>query len=92
MSIFSTMKTRREQKRANRFIKGLKNKNEKQIEQALLNNKEFENNDIVLRYLFFNYTSLIRILPLEFQKTRINSNLPMFEYGSEEAKKELVSS
>ena len=92
MSLFKEMKSRQIQRKANSFIESLKKKNEKEIEQAYLDNKEFENNEIVLSYLFFNHTSLIRILPLEFQKSRINSNLTMFNYGSEEAKKELVSS
>ena len=92
MSIIKDIKYRNNQKKANNFIASLKNKSEKEIEQAYLDNKEFENNEIVLSYLFFNHTSLIRILPLDFQVSRINSNLNMFYLGSEEAKKELVSS
>ena len=92
MSLLKDMKTRSVQKKANNFIESLKNKSEKEIEQAYLDNKEFENNEIVLSYLFFNHVSLIRILPLEFQKSRINSNLNMFKFGSEVAKKELVVS
>ena len=91
MSIFEQMKTRQIQKRANAFIKTLKDKSDKEIEQAYLDNKEFENNEIVLSYLFFNHTSLIRILPIDFQMSRLNSNLNMFHYGSPEAKKQLVS-
>ena len=92
MSILNDMKNRQIQKKANNFIASLKKKNEKEIEQAYLDNKELANNEIVLSYLFFNHPSLIRILPLEFQKSRINSNLTMFNLGSKEAKKELVSS
>ncbi len=91
MSLFKDIKNRQIQKKANNFIESLKTKNEKEIEQAFLDNKEFQNNEIVLSYLFFNHTSLIRILPIEFQKSRLNSNLNMFKYGSEEAKKELVT-
>ena len=92
MSLFNDLKNRRIQKKANNFIESLKTKSEKEIEQAYLDNKEFENNEIVLSYLFFNHTSLIRILPLDFQISRLNSNLNMFEYGSSEAKRKLVSS
>ena len=91
MSIFQEYKNRQIQKKANNFIESLKTKSEKEIEQAFLDNKEFENNEIVLSYLFFNHTSLIRILPIDFQISRINSNLNMFEYGSSEAKRKLVS-
>ena len=92
MSLFKDLKNRQIQKKANNFIESLKTKSEKEIEQAYLDNKEFENNEIVLSYLFFNHTSLIRILPLDFQISRLNSNLNMFEYGSGEAKRKLVSS
>ena len=92
MSLFKQFQSRQMARKANNFIKGLKGKSEKEVEKAYLNNKEFENNEIVLSYLFFNYPSLIRIMPVEFQKSRINSNLKMFRQGSEEAKKELVSS
>ena len=92
MSLFKEFQSRQIQRRANSFIKSLKNKSEKEVEQAYLNNKEFENNEIVLSYLFFNYPSLIRILPLEFQKSRINSNINMFYKGSDQARKELISS
>ena len=91
MSLYETIKSRQIQKKANSFIDSLKNKSDKEIEQAYLNSKDLENNEIVLSYIFFNHTSLIRILPIEFQKSRINSNLNMFKYGSTEAKKELVS-
>ena len=90
MSIFKQFQSRQIQRKANNFIKSLKNKSEKEVEQAYLDNKEFENNEIVLSYLFFNFPSLIRILPVEFQKSRINSNISMFYKGSEEAKNELV--
>ena len=92
MSLFKEYKSRQIQKKANNFIESLKNKSENEIEQAYLDNKEFENNEIVLSYLFFNHVSLIRILPIDFQVSRINSNLTMFRYGSAEAKKRLVSS
>lgn len=92
MSLFKEFQSRQIQKKANNFIKSLKNKSEKEVEQSYLETPEFENNEIVLSYLFFNYPSLIRIMPLEFQKSRINSNLSMFNKGSEEAKKQLISS
>ena len=92
MSLFKEFKSRQIQKKAYAFIESLKNKSEKQIEQLYLDNKEFENNEIVLSYLFFNHVNLIRILPIDFQISRINSNLSMFNYGSEEARKQLVSS
>ena len=91
MSFFKHIQSRQIQKKANSFIKSLGKKSEKEIEQIYLDNKEFENNEIVLSYLFFKHPSLIRILPLEFQISRINSNLSMFRKGSEEARKELVS-
>ena len=92
MSLFKKIQSRQIQRKANSFIESLKKKSEAEIEQAYLDNKEFEDNEIVLSYLFFNHTSLIRILPLEFQKSRINSNLNIFYYGSDAAKKALVSS
>ena len=82
MSIFKEMKTRQLQRKSNDFIRTLSNKSDKDIEQIYLDNKEFEDSEIVLSYLFFNHPSLIRILPLEFQKSRLNSNLNMFHYGS----------
>lgn len=91
MSLFKKMQSRQIQKKANSFIKSLGNKSEKQIEQMYLDRKEFENNEIVLSYLFFKHPTLIRILPLKFQVGRINSNLSKFRYGSAEAKKKLVS-
>ena len=92
MSLFKQFQSRAIAKKANNFIKGLKGKSEKEAEKAYLDNKEFENNEIVLSYLFFNYPSLIRIMPVEFQKSRINSNLKMFKQGSEEAQRDLVKS
>lgn len=92
MSFFKEMQSRKIQKKANNFIKSLDSLSEKEVEQAYLDNKEFENNEIVLSYLFFKQPKLIRILPLEFQISRLNSNLNMFEYGSSEAKKALVTS
>lgn len=91
MSLFKEIKSRQIQKRANNFIESLKNKSDKQIELSYLNNKELENNEIVLSYLFFEHPNLIRILPIKFQVSRINSNLNMFKYGSSEAKRRLVS-
>ena len=91
MSLYKTLKNRQIQRKANSFVSTLKNKSDKEIEQAYLNNKDLENNEIVLSYIFFNHPSLIRILPVEFQKSRINSNLRMFKYGSVEARRELVS-
>ena len=92
MSIIDDFIYRQNQKKANNFIESLKSKNENEIEQAFLDNKDFQNNEIVLSYIFFNHPPLIKILPLDFQKSRINSNLTMFSYGSDEAKKELISS
>ena len=92
MSLLKDMKNRQIQRKANNFIEKLKNKSEKEIEMAYLDNKDLTNNEIVLSYLFFNHPSLIRILPIDFQVSRINSNLTMFNLGSKEAKKKLVSS
>lgn len=89
--MFKEMKMRQLQKRANSFVSSLEGKSDKEVEQAYLDNKEFTNNEIVLSFLFFNYPSLIRILPIDFQKSRINSNLSMFRSGSIEARKSLVS-
>ena len=87
--MFKEMKMRQLQKRANAFVKSLEGKSDKEVEQAYLDNKEFTNNEIVLSFLFFKYPSLIRILPVDFQKSRINSNLSMFRSGSAEARKSL---
>ena len=92
MSIIDDLIYRQNQKRANNFIESLKTKNDNEIEKAFLDSKDFQNNEVVLSYIFFNHPNLIRILPLDFQISRINSNLKMFSYGSDEAKKELVSS
>ena len=91
MSLFSDFQTRQLQKKANNFIKSLDKLSDKEIEQAYLDNKEFQNNEIVLSYLFFKLPSIIRILPLDFQISRLNSNLNMFEYGSSEARRKLIS-
>lgn len=91
MSLFEEMQKRQLQKKANNFIRSLDKLSDKEIEQAYLDNKEFENNEIVLSYLFFKLPSIIRILPIDFQISRLNSNLNMFEYGSVEAKKKLIS-
>lgn len=90
MSLFEERKKRKIQSRANAYIKSLNGKETKDIEKSFLDNKEFENNEIVLSYLFFNHKELIRILPLDFQVSRINSNLSMFNYASDEAKKQIV--
>ena len=92
MGLIDNIVYRTNQKRANAFIEKLKKKEATEVEQEFLNNTEFQNNEIVLSYIFFNHPDLIRILPLEFQVQRINSNLSMFKYGSPEAKKQLVSS
>lgn len=91
-SVFKTMQSRQMQKRANSFINSLSNKPEKEVLQAYLDNKEFENDEIVLSFIFFKYPNLIRVLPTDFQVSRINSNLTMFDYGSDNAKRKLVSS
>lgn len=90
MSLFEERRKRKAQARANAYIKSLKGKEIKDIEKSFLDNKEFENNEIVLSYLFFNYKELIRILPIDFQVSRVNSNLSMFNYASDEAKKQIV--
>lgn len=91
MGVFEDFAARQAQKRAYAFIDKLKTKSDKDIEQEFLNSKEFQKNEIVLSYIFFEHPSLIRILPIEFQASRINSNLNMFDLGSEEAKRALVS-
>lgn len=91
MNIFQRMKNKEIQGKVNAFIKNIEGLEEKEIEQRYLDNKELENNESLLTYLFFHYPALIRVLPIEFQKSRINSNLDMFKYGSSEAKKEIIS-
>lgn len=91
MSFVDRIKSKQVQKQANDFIKLIKGKSDKEIEQIYLDNKDLETNEIALSHLFFNNPSLIRIMPVDFQKSRLNSNLSMFKYGSQEAKKSLVS-
>ncbi len=90
-NIFKQMQSRQIQHRANNFIKTLENKSDKYIEHAYLDNKEFRNNEIVLSYIFFKHPHLIKMLPVKFQMSRINSNLSMFGYASDEVKKKIVS-
>ncbi len=90
-NVFKQMQSRQIQKKANNFIKSLENKNEKYVEHAYLDNKEFKNNEIVLSYIFFKYPNLIKILPVKFQMSRVNSNLNMFDYASDEVKRKVVS-
>ena len=90
-NVFKQMQSRQIQRRANNFIKSLEGKSERYVEHAYLDNKEFENNEIVLSYIFFKYPSLIKILPVKFQISRINSNLDMFHNASEEVKRKVVS-
>ena len=92
MSFFNDIKTRQIQRRGNAFIKKLENKNDIEAKQLYLDNKEFHNNEIVLSYIFFHFPSLISLLPLDFQKTMINSNITSFKEGSPEAKKALLRS
>ena len=90
MGLFKKLKSRQITKKARSFIKTLKNKSDKEIELAYLRSEGLEDNEIVLSYIFFNHHDLIKILPIDFQVSRINSNLTMFEYGSDEAKKKLI--
>lgn len=90
-NIFKQMQSRQIQKRANNFIKSLNNKSLKYVEHAYLDNKDLRNNEIVLSHIFFKYPELIHILPVRFQINRINSNLQMFNYASDEVKKKIVS-
>ena len=89
MSFLEQLHKRQAQKKANDFIHSLEGKSLKYIEQAYLDNRELANNEIVLSYLFFKHPELIRILPRKFQKSRLNSNVNMFRYGSNEAKREI---
>ena len=91
MSFLDDIKTRQIQKKGNAFIKSLHGKSDIEAKQMYLDNKDFHNNEIVLSYIFFNFPSLISLLPLDFQKSMINSNISMFKEGSAEAKKSLVS-
>ncbi len=91
MSLIKNIKNRTNQRKGNAFIKSLSKMNETEVKQAYLDNKDIQSNEIVLSHLFFNYTSLISMLPLEFQKNMLNSNISMFKHGSTEAKKALVS-
>ncbi len=52
-NVFKQMQSRQIQRRANNFIKSLEGKSERYVEHAYLDNKEFENNEIVLSYIFF---------------------------------------
>ena len=67
MSFFKQMQSGKIQKKANNFIKTLNSKSTKEVEQAYLDNKEIENNEIVLSYLFFKqplynlYQSLCKV-------------------------------
>ena len=90
MGLFKRIKSRQLTKRARSFIKTLKNKSDDEIRVAYLQNEDLENNEIVLSYIFFNHTDLIKILPVDFQVSRINSNLNMYRYGSDEAKKRII--
>ncbi len=90
-NIFKQMQSRQIQRKANHFIKSLDNKSEKYVEHAYLDNKELRDNEIVLSYIFFKFPNLIKILPVKFQMSRINSNLRMFEYAGSEVKKKIVS-
>lgn len=92
MNIFQRMKNKEIQNKVDSFIKSINGLEEKEIEFKYLDNKELENNESLLTYLFFNHPNLIRVLPIDFQKSRVNSNLSMFKYASQEAKKEIVSS
>lgn len=92
MSLFERMKKEKIRKKSEDFIKKCSKLTDKEIEQEFLDNKEFEDNEIVLSYLFFHHPDLIRILPIEFQKSRVNSNLNMFSKASDEAKKVIVAS
>ena len=91
MSLFQTLEKRSKQKKGNAFVKSFSNKSENEIKQLYLDSKEFANNEVVLSHLFFTYPSIINVLPLDYQKQMINSNFSMFKYGSEEAKRSLVS-
>ena len=90
-NIFKQMQSRQIQRRANSFIKSLENKSDRYIEHAYLDNKDLRDNEIVLSYIFFKHPDLIKILPVKFQISRINSNLQMFNYASAEVKKKIVS-
>ncbi len=90
-NIFKQMQSRQIQKKANNFINSLDKKSIKYVEHAYLDNKELRNNEIVLSHIFFKYPELIHILPVKFQISRINSNLQMFHYASDEVKKKIVS-
>ena len=91
MSLFETMEKRRNQRKGNEFIRTFSNKTENEVKQLYLDSKDFTNNEVVLSHLFFTYPSIISVLPLDYQKKMINSNFAMFKYGSDEAKRSLVS-
>lgn len=91
MSFIDTLKRRSAQHRGNSFIKSLKGKSELEVKQIYLDTKDVTNNEVVLSHLFFTYPSIISVLPTEYQTKMINSNFPMFKYGSDEARKALVS-
>ncbi len=91
MSLITRLKRRKAQRKGNAFIKTFKGKNENEIKQLYLDSREFANNEVVLSHLFFTYPSIISALPIDYQKKMINSNFNMFQYGSDEAKRSLVS-
>ncbi len=91
MSLITRLKRRKAQRKGNAFIKTFKGKSENEIKQLFLDSREFANNEVVLSHLFFTYPSMISVLPIDYQKKMINSNFTMFKYGSDEAKRSLVS-
>ena len=55
MSLFERMKKEKIRKKSEDFIKKCSKLTDKEIEQEFLDNKEFEDNEIVLSYLFFHH-------------------------------------
>ena len=74
-SVFSKMKMRSDQRKGRSFIKRVSNKTSNEIKQIFLDSKEYENNETVLTFLFFNYPDIISVLPIEFQKRMVNMKL-----------------
>ena len=56
MSLLDDLKNRSNQKKGKAFINSLIGKNETEVKQMYLDNKDMQSNEIVLSHLFFNYT------------------------------------
>ncbi len=90
MGFFKTMQSNKRRNEANAFAKEIKSLDEEQVMKKYLSNSEYAHNEMLLSQIFFDYPNLIKILPLDFQIQRANSNLDKFKYTSNEAKTAIV--